>query len=202
MESKTITQMEINEAAIANSFCSLFKINNYTINSGNYDPIDLYFQHKEKFAIEIKCREKKYNGMLLERGKLIKMKELIDKRYQVRYMNYIEDTDELFIYNINKRIKRGELLFASYDVENYNYYNQIELPNNQETKRNKDKWVKYLHFDEKNMGDFKIENYTSMLYYKKDLVKGYVYNGVNVFAHYENIMNENYNQMQNYIYNV
>lgn len=197
MESKTITKMESNEAAIANSFCSLFKIKNYKLNSGNgnYDRIDLYFDHKEKFAIEIKCREKYYNGMLIERGKLIEMKEHIDNGYQVRYMNYIEDTDELIIYNINNRIKRGELFFANYDVENRNYYDKRELPNNQETKRNKDKWVKYLHFDKKNMDDFKIENYTSMLYFKKDLIGGYIYNNINVFAYYENMMNENYNQI-------
>lgn len=103
----------------------LYNIKNTIINPtiNPLERIDMFGQiNSTDYAIEIKVREKVYDGYIIEKSKMIELIKEYKKGKQVRYINYIEPTDELIIFNLNTRFNQFEYEDIVENPENENEY--------------------------------------------------------------------------------
>lgn len=166
---KTFEQYEQNEFAIADTLTKLFNADKIVINPtvNKYEKIDLFFSlhsingGEAKYAAEIKCRRKLKLGMMIERTKLIELWKEWKAGKRVRYINYIEEDDQLLIFDLNTRFERLELKEVGdnpYKLENYDIiYSPSTTAGNKEYKK---KYVKYLYYNPFQTKDYTIDKYT------------------------------------------
>jgi hypothetical protein len=163
---KVQEQYEINEAEIAKSLMELFKIKEFNIycNNVDYAPIDMEFDHQsgKKYIAEIKCRQEMKLGMMIEQKKLIELINSAKKGIEARYINYVESTDQLIIYDINSRwnlefLKIWE--FPEYPA----YYEKIKAQKSEANKERKYKNVMYLYYNHFQTKDYVIDNFSKTL---------------------------------------
>jgi len=166
---KTFEQYEQNEFAIADTLTKLLNADNILINPtvNQFERVDLFFTlhsikgGEVKYAAEIKCRKVLKLGMLIEKTKLIELWKEWKSGKNVRYINYIESTDQLIIFDLNSRFKSLELKKIGdnpYKLENYDViYSPSTTAGNQIEKK---KYVKYLYYNPYQTKDYRIDDYT------------------------------------------
>lgn len=177
---KDFINYEKNEYAIANAITELFKIKDYQINplNNDFEKIDMFFSfNQKKYAVEIKCRkEYKISGMMIEQTKLIEMVKHHKEGLRCRYINYIEEKDQLVIFDLNTRFEQLELQKIFDNPYKYSNYQSMLLPSTtvHNNKVNK-KYVAFVQYNDYQTKDYYIDNFTEYLY--KNNIKNFVYDG-------------------------
>lgn len=169
-------QFEENEYEIGRTLTEYYNLDNVIINPtiNPYAPLDLHFTYHSKmkptdYSCEIKCRNKYYSSMIIEMKKLVSLIDEHNSGKETRYINYIEETDTLIIYDITSRLNKNlELWDIKENPTDPSNYVRLPLPRNTaENNGERIKHIKYLYYNPFQTKDMMIENYKEKLLEKK-----------------------------------